>query len=487
MAIYRLHITGLKVLDTDADGWPVTEVVNDLYTDIEEDKRLRLQNQKAACFRAKEQFPDLYDLVVDRIERIDKSTGKDVPLSYDGHPKPTYKLNSEQLQFLEKLKNDILNKIIRDSKRKKNNNLPTPHELFIEFISEDIARLVRLRETLGFDEIKNIISAIETFYSRITPLEIKVLNLEKSNPLQGKSEFTHDEIMIIRLYKSEITSTNESTEKRTVFFNTSSSPIGILEFSEDNEEILNAFLAFLQANKRTGFDWLPKLLNWAIQSEDTPQFIERIGKVDIEKLQKLNASIEISSLKSVLSVWENNRNNPAEEFWQAYLSKNSFVFSQIFSIPIIVLKDKAYVGGKGIENIGGGILDYLYTNKITKNVVFIEIKTPQTKLLGSEYRHSVYSISNEISGAIIQVANYRDSLTKEYYALVGKSKHNFEAFNPPCMVIAGNIEEELIDSDKRKSFELFRNGLKNVEIISFDELFTKVKLLIDLLEGNTLD
>jgi hypothetical protein len=55
------------------------------------------------------------------------------------------------------------------------------------------------------------------------------------------------------------------------------------------------------------------------------------------------------------------------------------------------------------------------------------------------------------------------------------------------MVIAGNIEEELIDSDKRKSFELFRNGLKNVEIISFDELFTKVKLLIDLLEGNTLD
>ncbi len=60
MAIYRLHITGLKVLDTDADGWPVTEVVNDLSTDIEEDKPRRLQ-QEAARSRAKEQLPELYD------------------------------------------------------------------------------------------------------------------------------------------------------------------------------------------------------------------------------------------------------------------------------------------------------------------------------------------------------------------------------------------------------------------------------------------
>jgi hypothetical protein len=320
-------------------------------------------------------------------------------------------------------------------------------------------------------------------------MEIEILNIGEIGNLddllsrKSKSELTHDEINLIRHYKSEITPANELTKKITLCFTTSSGSIGTLEVSEDNEEKLDAFL---QANE-TGFDFLSKLLNWAIQSEDTPQFIERIGKLDIEKLQKLNASIEISSLKSVLSVWENNKNNSDEEFWQAYLSKNSFVFSQIFSIPIILLKDKAYVGGKGIENLGGGILDYLYTNKITKNVVCIEIKNPKTKLLGSEYRHSVYSISNEISGAIIQVSNYRDSLTKDYYALVRKSKHDFEAFKPPCLVLAGNIEEELIDSDKIKSFELFRNGLKDVEIISFDELFTKVKLLIDLLEGNTLD
>lgn len=241
-------------------------------------------------------------------------------------------------------------------------------------------------------------------------------------------------------------------------------------------------------NKETGFDFLSKLLNWAIQSEHTPQFITRIGKLDIEKLQKLNASIEISSLKSALSFWENNKTNPNEYFWQNYLSKNSFVFSQVFSIPVIVMKAKAYVGGKDIENRGGRLVDYLCKNKITKNTIFIEIKNPQTELLcSSEYRTGVYSISKDISGAIIQVANYRDSLTKEYYTVQGKSKGDFEVFNSPCLVVAGNTERELIDSDKRKSFELFRNGLKDVEIVTFDELFTKVKMLIDLLEGNNLD
>jgi hypothetical protein len=472
MAIWRLHITGLQVLGTDNDGWPVTQVVN-LTTDIQENNIIRLH--RTAPRRAKEQLPDLCDLVVNRIERIDKQTEKDYGSPEYDHIEPTYELNSAQIKFLQELQNDILRKLVRDSKIKSVVSRCMSFGENITFISEDMAYILHYDKIVPHDKAMNIVSAIETFYSRITSTELEILTLEKS-------KLTHNEISLVGLYKSNrILDVNSLIEKRTVYFKASSYTIGSLEVSEEK---LNAFL---QANNEAGFDFFSKIFDWAIQSEDTPQFIERIGNLDIEKLQKLNASIEISRLKSVLSVWENNKNNPDEEFWQAYLSENSFVFSQIFSIPIIVLKDKAYVGGKGIENIGGGILDYLYTNKITKNVVCIEIKNPQTKLLASEYRSGVYSISKEISGAIIQVANYRDSLIKEYYALVRKSKHDFEAFNPPCLVLSGNIEEEIIDSDKRKSFELFRNGLKDVEIITFDELFTKVKMLIDILEGNTLD
>ncbi|MBD1893899.1 Shedu immune nuclease family protein [Coleofasciculus sp. FACHB-129] len=471
MAIWRLYITGLQVLCTDNDGWPVTQVVN-LTTDIQENNIIRLY--RTAPRRAKEQLPDLCDLVVNRIERIDKQTEKDYGYPEYDHIEPTYELNSDQIKFLQDLKNDILTKLLRDSELKSVVNSFMSFREKITFISEDMAYIRHYDTIVPHEEAMNIVSALEKFYSRITSTELEILTLEKI-------KLAHKEISLVGIYKSNrILDVNSLIEKRNVYIKSNSNTIGSLEVSE--EKLKN----FLQLNQETGFDLLSKLLNWAIQSEDAPQFIERIGNLDIEKLQKLNASIEISSLKNVLSVWENNKQNSEEEFWQSYLSENSFAFSQIFSIPIIVLKDKAYVGGKGIENIGGGILDYLYTNKITKNLVCIEIKNPQTKLLASEYRSGVYSISKEISGAIIQVANYRDSLTKEYYALVRKSKHDFEAFNPPCMVVAGNIEKELIDPDKRKSFELFRNGLKDIEIITFDELFTKVKMLIDLLEGNTL-
>jgi hypothetical protein len=48
------------------------------------------------------------------------------------------------------------------------------------------------------------------------------------------------------------------------------------------------------------------------------------------------------------------------------------------------------------------------------------------------------------------------------------------------VVIIGNASEELNTDKKRKSFELFRTNLKNVEIVTFDELFKKAESLATL-------
>ena len=47
----------------------------------------------------------------------------------------------------------------------------------------------------------------------------------------------------------------------------------------------------------------------------------------------------------------------------------------------------------------------------------------------------------------------------------------------------GSISDELIEQRKKKSFELFRAGLSDVQIITYDELFGKVEFLIKLLQG----
>ena len=170
-------------------------------------------------------------------------------------------------------------------------------------------------------------------------------------------------------------------------------------------------------------------------------------------------------------------------FWQKVFWDNSIILSQVFSFPVIFIEEKVYVGGKNLSNTGGNVVDFLLKNNLTKNTALIEIKTPKTKIIGSKYRASVYSISADITGSIVQISNYKDSLTKNYHSLVASMQGEINAFNPQCMIIAGNAEADLTDPERIKSFELFRNGLKDVQLITYDELFHKIEILIELIEG----
>ena len=65
---------------------------------------------------------------------------------------------------------------------------------------------------------------------------------------------------------------------------------------------------------------------------------------------------------------------------------------------------------------------------------------------------------------------------------------DMDAFEPTCVVIIGNYSREINKSSiKKKSLGLFRSHLKDIEIITYDELFGKVQLLVNLLEGESDD
>ena len=202
------------------------------------------------------------------------------------------------------------------------------------------------------------------------------------------------------------------------------------------------------------------------------------------KIQKvLNGLVGIDKLKTILNIWKKNQNNSLEEFWQNLLKENSLVLSQIFSTPVTILFPKAYVGGKGIENAGGSVVDFLIVNKLTRNTLLVEIKTPASRLLAGEYRNEIYPPSSDLSGAVAQISANKDSLIKEYDRLANESREHFEIFNPLCVVISGNLENELSDNNKRKSFEIYRSEHRNVQIITYDEVFEKIRTLIEILEG----
>ena len=232
-------------------------------------------------------------------------------------------------------------------------------------------------------------------------------------------------------------------------------------------------------------DNIISLLKWITETDNLEPLVVKLAEMGIDDLSRINSVIGVTNLRKILELWDSEKQNSSEDFWQSTFSSNPWVISQVFSFPVVIMKEKAYLGGKAIDNIGGNIVDFLYQNQVTANVALVEIKTPMTKLLASQYREKIFSISSFLTGAINQTLNYREEMEKSFYAISAESANRFAVINPKCLLIIGSLENEQLDDIQKKSFEIFRSDLKNVEIITFDELFAKIKLLLELFEGRT--
>ena len=214
---------------------------------------------------------------------------------------------------------------------------------------------------------------------------------------------------------------------------------------------------------------------------EKPQIVRSLAQQDMDVL---NAAMHVSELQKVKVLIEQNIENGSEQFWQDLFKEHSWVLSQLFALPYMLFQNQPYVGGKGISGSSGKFPDYLFKNGITENVAIIEIKTPKTELLYSTpYRDGVYSIHKDISGAISQILIQRDNLYKHYSALLIDSEEPFETNNIDCIVIAGNVSA-LGSKSEKKSFVSYRNELKDVRVVGFDELLLKINNMLSLLSGN---
>ena len=79
------------------------------------------------------------------------------------------------------------------------------------------------------------------------------------------------------------------------------------------------------------------------------------------------------------------------------------------------------------------MVDFLAAAESTDAVVLIEIKTPQTKLLGPEYRSGVFPLSVSLSGAIAQALRYRQSLMREFNSIMAERSKPLTLGEPRCL------------------------------------------------------
>ena len=233
--------------------------------------------------------------------------------------------------------------------------------------------------------------------------------------------------------------------------------------------------------EKSNFELVKILLEKITNTSCFETLRESLSNLQNNNLNNLSVSLNIERLQRVAQLMTDNLNNNSEEYWQTKIFKNNqWILAQIFSKPCTIFQDKAYMGGKGINNSSGNVCDFIYKNNLSNNVAIVEIKTPCTKLCGAKYR-GTYSMSHDLSGAVNQVLNYKDSLTKEYCVISNRSLDTFSVLSPECVVVIGKISS--LSKDEIEAFELYRNSLNGVTVITFDELYQRIQGLIDIL-GN---
>jgi len=109
-------------------------------------------------------------------------------------------------------------------------------------------------------------------------------------------------------------------------------------------------IALLESQPDDATAMLLRLVKWLATSSGRRQAAEKLVSEAPDQVPAFSALLGIAAVKDALRFWKQNQSNDSEAFWQQSLEDRSYVLSQVFAYPIVVIGSKAYAGGKQITN-----------------------------------------------------------------------------------------------------------------------------------------
>lgn len=212
-------------------------------------------------------------------------------------------------------------------------------------------------------------------------------------------------------------------------------------------------------------------------SEYIPGFIASgVAKSTIST--KPTASAELQVLQPLAKDLERRiRNDRSESAWQSYLKQNITIIQQGY----ISLISKANIGV-----LNTSFPDFLLVT-YDEYLDILEIKTPFTDLLSEDKDHNNYFWNREIAKAIAQVENYIQAVEELGSTVRTKVKDlygiDLRVIRPRGIIFAGNSSQFKGAKTIQDDFRLLNQGQKNVTVITYDELLTRLQNYITALSG----
>ncbi len=191
----------------------------------------------------------------------------------------------------------------------------------------------------------------------------------------------------------------------------------------------------------------------------------------------------------------NTPSNSAERVWQDFFENNQWIFgyglSYVFLSSVDPEKLKNAVAGYSLAWKGKEPDAVMNTHGAVNSLCLIEIKTHRSDLtVAAPARSGSFGPSRELADAISQiqssVAAAEMQLRESFQPVSRKGEplsNQIYNYQPKSYVVIGSLSkfktEHGINQEKFASFELFRRNVKDPEIITFDELFSRAKFIVD--------
>jgi hypothetical protein len=178
-----------------------------------------------------------------------------------------------------------------------------------------------------------------------------------------------------------------------------------------------------------------------------------------------------------------------ESVWQHFFRANNWIFGYGLDYRFLgILQKEAHVSASDVAGKDAVINDFLLgCNKFT---VLVELKRHDTPLFGNDKnRSNSWTLSDELIAGLSQILEQKASW--QISAETNQSG-NFDdqgnpikqkTFDPKSILIIGSTKQydgsEKEKQIKAKTFELFRRDSKNIEILTYDELYERAKFIVE--------
>jgi len=212
-------------------------------------------------------------------------------------------------------------------------------------------------------------------------------------------------------------------------------------------------------------------------------------------LQIFNKLIDDDGYWKIYAKKNNISESKEEKVWQYFFEKNEWIFGYGLDYRFkSILQLEPHISDSELDGSNTVIADYLLGDK--RFTTFVEIKKPSTELFGtSKNRSNSWKLSNDIVESVSQILEQKASglikLDKQQFNSDGNIITQ-KAYDSKVILLIGHWKQlnesknDLEREIKKKTFELFRTDSRNIEILTYDELYDRAKYIVEGKEKEVL-